>query len=265
MFAINTKDHVINALMQKQDAHFISTYKELKNQPSNDPVVFRSMAQRKTVSLCNKQGRDFFYVDTGYIGNTDTVTKKWFRVVKNNVQHTTVNYELPDTRFKTLCTTKSYLKFPGWKKDGGSILVVTPSEKPCKFYGVNKKQWLDNTLQLLDQFTDRKIIVREKEIKENRLKNNIYKQLDNDDVFAVVTYNSIAAIEAIGYGIPAFTTVPTAADDLCLKDLTKIESPLYADQQQVEKWQHWLAHCQYTLPEMKDGLVFKMIEEFDLQ
>jgi len=159
------------------------------------------------------------------------------------------------------------VKFNGWKPLGSAILLVTPSEKPCKFYGVDRTTWVKDTIEKLRQHTDREIIVRDKaERRRDRVKDNsIYKQFKEDNIYAVVTYNSIAAIESIGYGIPAFALAPTIAAPMCLDDLSKIESPMYADPEQVAKWQNWIGYCQYTVPEMTDGTVMKLIEEHNIK
>lgn len=263
MYAINPNDEYVKLLASTRHPAYIKTYKDLKDKPLTIPVIFRSMAQRKTVNLCEQQGRDYYYIDTGYLGISRY--KKWHRVVKNGVQHSEINYDMPCDRFKNLASSKPYLKFSGWKKDGRSILLVTPSEKPCKFYGIQKEEWVNTTLQKLKQHTDRPIVVRNKTPRQERIKDTIYHQIQRDNVFAVVTYNSIAAVEAIGYGVPAFTDTLTAADTFCLKDLTRIENPLYEDKEKIEKWQHWLAYCQYTVDEMRDGTVFNLIKEYNLQ
>lgn len=263
MYAINLNDEYVRLLANTRNPTYIKTYRDLKDKPSSIPVIFRSMAQRKTVNLCKQQERDYYYIDTGYLGISHY--KKWHRVVKNGVQHSKINYDMPYDRFKNLSNSKPYLKFLGWKKDGKSILLVTPSEKPCKFYGIQKEEWVNTTIQTLKKHTDRPIILRDKKPRQERIKNTIYNQIQVDDVFAVVVYNSIAAVEAIGYGIPVFTTAPTAADEFCKKDLSEIENPLYENEEKIEKWQHWLAYCQYNTNEMKDGTVFKLIKEYDLK
>jgi len=264
MYAINPNDEILPNFGISQKLTFIKTYRDLITAEDRDPVMFRGMTQRKTVALCNEQNRDFFYVDTGYLGSSHSLRKEYHRVVKNNVQHTNVNWEMPTDRFKWLSANKRYLKFPGWKRNGTSILVVTPSDKPCKFYGIKKDEWLKSTLDTLKKCTDRPIIIREKENRKIRSNNHLYKQMTNDNIFALVTYNSIAAIEAIGFGIPAFVSAPNAAQDLCSKDITNIENPYYADTQKVEKWQHWLAYCQYSITEMQVGKAFKIIQDYNL-
>lgn len=265
MIAIDPSDQIVKCMAQGADAEFIENYKALQDYPANIPVIFRSMTQRKTVALCDSQHRDYYYIDTGYIGNLEK-RKNWHRVVLNGMQHSSVRYDLPSDRFNLIAKSRSYLPFTGWKKTGRSILVVTPSEKPCKFYGINRDEWVNETLATISKYTDRPVIVRDKGLRRERIReNSIYSQIDENDVFAVVTYNSIAATEAIGYGIPAFTAAPNAADPFCLKDLSKIETPLYEAAEKVIAWQNWLGYCQYTTTEMTDGVVLNMIKEYDLK
>jgi len=222
------------------------------------------MAGRKIVEACDRQGRSYYYIDTGYIGNMQK-RKDWHRIVINGMQHSTPNFNCPSDRFDRIAEYKPYLNFPGWKKSGSAILLVTPSEKPCKFYGIDRDTWVTKTIKEIKQYTDRPIIIRDKSIRRERVgQGSIYNQLDTDDIFAVVTYNSIAATEAIGYGVPCFTLAPNAADYFCEKDLSKIENPKYEITELVEKWQHWLAYCQYLPIEMKDGTAMQLIKEYNI-
>ena len=263
--AIDPNDNIVQPLAEGLDATYINGFKELANHSNSCPVIFRGMTGRKIVEACEKQKREYLYIDTGYIGNMQK-RKDWHRVVSSGMQHTNINWEMPDDRFVGISNTKPYLRFPGWKKGGRSILVVTPSEKPCKFYGINRDEFVEQTITELKKHTDRKIVVRDKTIRRDRVGGgSIYNQLDEDDIFAVVTYNSIAATEAIGYGIPCFTLAPNAADFFCEKDLSKIETPKYAEPTRVHKWQHWLAYCQYKPYEMKDGTAIKLIRSYNLK
>jgi hypothetical protein len=262
--ALDSTDTIVAPLAANLRATFVEGYKNLSKYPSDQPVIFRSMAQRKTVEACEKQKRPYLYIDTGYIGNMQK-RKDWHRVVPSGMQHSTINWRCPSDRFERIAKTKPYLRFPGWKRNRSNILVVTPSEKPCKFYGINRDEWVEQTLSEIKKYTDRPIIVRDKTIRRERVGNgSIYHQLDEDNIFAVVTYNSIAATEAIGYGVPCFTLAPNAADYFCEKDLSKIENPKYLDPDLVNKWQNWLAYCQYLPSEMADGTTAKLIKEYNL-
>ena len=52
---------------------------------------------------------------------------------------------------------------------------------------------------------------------------------------------------------------------LCEKDFTKIETPLYEDDEKVRKWQHWLAYCQFRVEEMSNGTALELIERWDIR
>ena len=263
--ALDENDSIVNPFAVSLGAKFLQSYKLLKDYPSDCPVIFRGMAGKKIVNACQDQERPYYYIDTGYIGNMQK-RKDWHRVVVSGMQHQNIKWNMDAKRFNLISKTKSYLNFPGWKKDGKAILVVTPSEKPCKFYGINRDDWVKETLQTLAKYTDRPVIVRDKTIRRERVgEGSIYRQLDEDNIFAVVTYNSIAATEAIGYGIPCFTLAPNAADEFCAKDLSLIETPKYDDIDKVRSWQYWLAHCQYTVKEMVNGDAIKIIKEHNLR
>tara|TARA_B110000240_G_C13502674_1_gene454576 strand:+ start:45 stop:905 length:861 start_codon:yes stop_codon:yes gene_type:complete len=267
--AIDSTDGIVKCWHLGTNAEYIDSYKDLRDTtkyPLDVPVAIRSMASRKAVRLCEEMGRDYYYIDTGYVGNRQK-RKLYHRVVKNGMQHSNFK-EVPDDRWVGYVVNTpglEYLGFPGWKKNGGPILVVTPSEKPCKFYGISRQEWLDSTMEIIKKHTDREIIVRDKGLRRDRVGDgSLYNQLDQDDIFAVVTYNSIAATEAVGYGVPAFTAAPGIADMLCEKDLSKIETPRYEDISLVQKWQHWVAYCQYNTREMANGDAYKLIQKHNL-
>jgi len=263
MLAIDPNDAIVRDFAEGSEAKFISSYKELRNYSTDIPVIFRSMSQRKTVAECEKHRRDYYYIDTGYLGNTFK-RKDWHRIVPNGMQHCAPK-KMPADRFKTIVGNNDYLRFRSWRKHGKSILLVTPSDKPCKFYGINRTEWLEQTQATIKKYTDRPVVIRDKALRRDRIgKGSIFNQLVEDDVFAVVTYNSIAAIEAIGFGVPAFTMAPTAADNFCSKDLSLIETPQYAEPNEIIHWQNWLGYCQYTPREMQDGTALRIIKENEI-
>lgn len=235
----------------------------------NVPVSFRGITKGNLIRNCWRDNRDFYFVDTGYFGNYVTKynskgLKRWHRVVKNNVQHLGPVKPRPDDRWKTLVNEFPKLEWKGWKKDGSKILVVVPSEKPCKFYGINAAEWLETTVQELKKYTKRKIVIRNKAPirTERAVLNTIYDAMD-DDIFALVTYNSIAATEAVAYGIPAFALAPNAASSVSLNDLSKIETPYYPDAEKVHNWCCYLAYGQFSVNELGDGTAWRLINEYD--
>ena len=239
-------------------------HKELQNCTDQIPVSVRGMTERKVIHLCEKQKRDYYYIDTGYMGNLHK-RKDFHRVVKNNVQNMVPRYDLPDDRFKRIPDYTNLLRFAGWRKLDGPILVVTPSDKPCNFYGIDRDRWVADTVAEIQKHTDRQIIIRDKGLRRERLgDNSVPAQLIRDQVHCLVTYNSIAATEAISTGVPAIALAPGAADELCTKKISDIENPYYPDEEKVIAWQNWLAYCNYTTRELENGTALGIIEELKL-
>ena len=228
------------------------------------PLAFRSMTRRKLIHALWEEKRDFYYIDTGYLGNREK-RKNYHRVVKNNVQHADRVKELPSDRWRRLVARHPYLEYKGAKYlgDREAILLVTPSEKPCKFYNVNRDVWLNKTIDEIKKHTDRPIIVRNKPDRRDRVGDkSIYEVFETQKIHSVVTYNSIAAVEAIHYGIPAYSEAPNAATTLCFTNLDQIDKKNYPSEAKVMQWLHYLAYCQYTTSEMAIGLPLHNLREY---
>jgi len=228
---------------------------------SEDPIVLRVILKHKIMKRCWKEGRDFYYMDTGYFGNevnskNPNGWKYWHRIVKNNLQHSEI-ISRPDDRWKQFNKT-----FEPWKKSGRKILIAKPDEKPCKFYGIDLEQWTNETIQTIKKYTDRPVEIRERAPKRvDRIVSNTLKQALDDDVFALVTFNSNAATEAIMYGYPTFTLAPcNAASPVASNDLSQIEKPYYPDQDKLHSWACHLAYGQFHNDELQTGAALTMIQ-----
>lgn len=225
-----------------------------KYEDSNKPIVLRGILKKKIIHKCWKEKRDFYYMDSGYFGNERTASnpngwKYWHRIVKNDLQHGEI-VSRPDDRFKVFNK-----QFSQWKKGGRKILIAKPDEKPCKFYGVDLDKWVEDTVNEIKKYTDRPVVVRERAPKRiDRIATDTLQQALDDDVFALVTYNSVAAVESIFHGIPAFTLAPAnAASPVSSKDLSKIETPYYPDMDKLYAWGCHLAYGQFHTSELRNG------------
>ena len=253
----NGTDEYVNMFAQGSGFNPTSD-KEFDYNSSSSPIVLRGILKHKIMKQCWEDKRDFYYMDSGYLGNYKSPINpngwKWFhRIVKNNLQHEKI-IDRPEDRWRKL-----QYKIPNWKKDGRNILVVMPSDKPAKFYGINMDDWRQNVIDTISQHTDRPIIIREKASRPERIQKTIYEELDN--AYAVVTLQSIAATEAILYGVPTFSLETNAAMPLSSNDLTKIETPFYPDKDLVYKWACHLAYGQFHIDELKDGTAWRIINE----
>jgi len=253
------EDDFINLFAKGCNSTPIST-DDFDYKSSTDSIVLRGILKHKIMKRCWKDGRTFYYMDTGYFGNERTSSnpngwKYWHRIVKNDLQHGEIILR-PDDRFKKFNKT-----FTPWKKTGSKILIAAPDEKPCKFYGIDKDQWVADTIVKIKEHTDRPVEVRERAPKRiDRIANDTLYQALDKDVFALVTFNSVAAIESIFYGIPAFTLAPTnAASPVSLQDLSKINEPYYADSDKLYAWACHLAYGQFHTSELNSGQAMEML------
>jgi len=231
--------------------------------------VYQGIVKRKHIHRCQKANQNFFYMDSGYFGNFispgNTSGKKQFtRIVKNDVQKHWLE-QFPSDRWDNLVKGDPRLKWPGWKKNGKKILVVVPNRKSCIFYGYDtdpyvdgRRPWLESTIQTIKNHTGMEIVVREKGSRSQRHHSSIYDELDTG-VFATVAFNSIAAMESIAYGVPAFVAVPCAASPLALTDFSKIATPWYPGPELVAQHCHSLAYGQFTHEEMADGTAWNIL------
>ena len=227
---------------------------------STDPLVLRGIMKHKIIKRCWADQRDFYYMDTGYLGNRPSATnpngwKFWHRIVPNNLQHDTV-IERPADRWQRLG-----IKMRPEQKHSRNILLVAPDEKPCSFYGITLDQWMQTTIETLKQHTDRPILVRERPA--SRLARKTQKAEDwLMDVHAVVTYNSSAATESIIAGVPVFVTAPcNAARPVSNLDLSKIETPWFPTDDERHAWACHLAYGQFHTTELMSGLAAKILQE----
>lgn len=264
IFLNNTKKSQYIEIFAKGCGSTVTSYEDFVYENSNNPLVLRGILKDKLIKRCWQDNRDFYYFDTGYIGN-DVYDKNpngykfWHRIVKNNLQHGEI-ISRPDDRWRKLGK-----EIKSWKTPGRRIIIAAPDEKPCKFYGINLDQWLEDVTSTLKKYTDRPIVIRQRPADRIDRKQNIplVQELEND-VFALITFNSVAATEAILNGIPAFTLAPAnAASPVSLQDLTKIETPYYPDKDKLYEWACHIAYGQFHTEELRNGIAKKILEKIN--
>jgi hypothetical protein len=264
---IKFSDYPALIMANYPEAKFMSShdYKRAKNDIV-DPILIRGISSGEYAKHAQSNSRDYYFVETGYLGNypsdnNRTGRKVYHRIEKNDMQQNRI-LDVPDDRWKELCKFNPALTYRGWKKPGNKILLIMSTDKPFEYYGHNREKWLEKTIKTIKKHTDREIVIREKSGRAVRTNDSIYEALD-DDIYALVTYNSIAAVEAIQYGIPAFSMAPTAASTVSLNDLTLIEYPPRVHEDVVYKWLSSIAYGQFSLSEILTGKAWELVQEND--
>ena len=227
-----------------------------KEKDTNTPMLIRGLGggSRKAIDSCKKTGRTFYAVDTGYFGNTKT---KWVhRITKNNVQQIGPIIDRPNDRAKMF--GYKFKKFTS----GSKILVCPPSLKVMDMFGQpTPEEWVKQTVRQLKQYTDRPIEIRLKPNRTERVTNKTIQQALADNVHCLVTYNSIASIEALMEGKPALVLGPNAAEAICETQIENIDKPKIPTKEEMNAFMNHIAYCQFTIPEMESGYAWRTVNE----
>lgn len=231
------------------------------------PLVVRGVVKKEQMNNCRSINRDFYYIDTGYVGNFpcqgNPVGKKiWHRIVKNGLQHSDLR-DVPSDRWELLLKQDPNLRFKGRKNFDKKILLVLPNPKATKYYDVDFDTWVNDTTEQIKKYSPLPIEVR---VKGSRVyRNHEYSIYDafNSGVYATVAFNSIAALESILYGIPAFVSVPCAASPLANTDLSALANPFFPDVDLIQKQCNNIAYGQFRVDEIENGTAFNILEKYE--
>jgi len=244
-----------------------------KSIPGTAPSIFRGVVKRKHIQQHWQDKKDFYYMDTGYFGNFQSLgnpsgKKLFHRIVKNDLQKHWLE-KCPSDRWQEICKIDPRYQWKGWKKQGNKILIIVPNRKSCVFYGYDtdpyvngEKPWLIKTIETIKKYTDMEIVIREKGSRSARHHHSIFDALD-EGVFATVAFNSIAALESVIYGIPSFITVPCAALPLASTNLSQIATPFYPDETLIQQHCSSLAYGQFTHEEIANGTAWKILKKYE--
>jgi len=187
--------------------------------------------------------RDWFYLDNAYF---DAARGRMLRATRNATQAS--GFEPPDwPRWAALG-----VPIRPWRRHGRHVLLVAQSQTHMRCVAGQRGNWWREALELLRRHTDREIVVRGWRSNKRALAATLTEALH--DCWALVTWSSAAANEALLAGVPVFTAGRCAASPLGLADLTRIETPVYPDDR--VRWAAALAGRQWTLEEMRAGMAW---------
>lgn len=261
---IKFNDYPAMIMAAYPDAKFITSY-DYKRTKDNitDSILIRGISSGGHARHAIEHKRDFYFIETGYLGNyrcdnNTTGRKIYHRIEKNSMQQSRI-MDVPDDRWRDLCAFNPSLNYQGWRRPGSKILLIMSTNKPFEYYGTTRDKWIAKTVKTLKKHSDREIVIREKGGRGERTNDTIYDAFD--DVWAVVTYNSIAAVEAIQHGIPALCTAPTAASSVTTGDFKQIENPPRQSEDVIYKWLSSVAYGQFSLNEILTGQAWSLVQE----
>jgi hypothetical protein len=191
-----------------------------------------------------KSGQPFLYMDNAYWRREPRGLR--FRLIHSGV-HLNKVLDRPADRFEALNKTAPIVVEP-WRKSGRTVVVIPPSTAQKLMLGFHN--WEAETVAKLKAITDRPVFV--KATKQESLRECLRKQ----DAWAVVTFASVAGLEAATWGYPVFATERCCAWPVSAGPLERIETPEYPDRM---PWLHSLAYAQWCMGDLNK----LNLEEYD--
>jgi len=140
---------------------------------------------------------NFFHIDNGYIGNHRHKTPFYYRISYNSLQNTKP-CPVPHSR-------REFLEFDDnlwqdWNPIGEYNLLVMPNNSNIfKYLGQDYDTWRRDTIQYYES-QPTKLVIREKEGKRRQRFKEVLPLMSNAK--QVITYHSMAAVEALCLGKP---------------------------------------------------------------
>jgi len=227
-----------------------------REQNTDNSLVIRGLGgnSRKAIQHCWATGRTFYAIDTGYFGNGKN--KNVHRVTKNALQYLGPIVERDGDRARQF--GYRFKKF----KSGSKILLVPPSDKVMSMFNQPDPEiWVQQVINELKKYTNRPIEVRLKPTRSDRTSTDTIQAALADDVHCLVTFNSIAAVEALMEGKPAIVLGQNAASVVAETDIRRVENPRHPNKDEMDAYMANLAYQQFTVPELRSGFAWKTVNE----
>jgi len=237
-----------------------------------DIAIFQGLVRgtKEVHDVCISKEKDWYYFDQPYFFSNDyqqsDTGDRWYRICKNNTQKNYLeqSYKV-DRRFDKLIERlnqkcKDELTPKPWQYDGKHILIIPPSYHTAHWYGIDRHEWTQNIINKIS-LHDRThpIVIREKFKGKADWGEKVDKPLSEDlkDCYAMVSFHSMCAVQAVMSGIPSYCSEhsPAFPVSLGLNELDQIKDPLYAGDR--EDWIKSLMCSQFTEEEMKSGQAYK--------
>ncbi len=259
------------AQKNKKDDNFFNHSWPTWNLEVPDIAIFQGLIRgtKEVHDVCISRNKNWYYFDQPYFFATDyepsATGDRWYRICKNNTQKNYLekSYKV-DRRFDKLTERlnqkcRDELTPKQWQYGGKHILVIPPSYHTALWYGIDRHEWTKNIIKEIAKY-DRThpIVIREKFKDGADWGEKVIKPLSEDlkDCYAMVSFHSMCAVQAVMNGVPSFCSEhsPAYPVSLGLDELDQIKDPLYAGDR--EDWVKSLMCSQFTEVEMKQGLAY---------
>ena len=216
-----------------------------------------------------ERNEEWWYVDNGYLTQQITrypepkihdLDKTYFRIVKGGL-HTLQGKSGSVDRLRVLENQGIDVQFKGWTTNTEHILLC-PSSPTVTFFinDMSQEEWEENVRSELRQHTDRPIKFRNKPRPGNQWWNTDIKE-DLKGCHCLITNMSLAAVDAVINQVPVLTHRNNVAFKVSIDNIHNINKTPKHPREVVEPWLNMLSHNQFTIPEIEEGLAYKILNE----
>ena len=215
-----------------------------------------------------------------------TQSKSYLRYGYDGIFPNTAEYcwDNPDPMRWEIIKRNLNIDLKPWRLSGGNyILLCCQRDGGWSMGGLSVISWIEHTIKMLRQFTDRPILIRFHPGDKNVLQHNSvihqwtssgireFQNLNISDkenllddfksAFAVIGHNSSPTVASVIHGIPTLVTDPDRAqvNGVCLQRWQDIESPKEFDR---EKWIRKIAQTHWSFDEVKQGLAWQHLKNY---
>jgi len=230
----------------------VSVDEALESDPSI-PVCWAGSYKNFLFDHCIDNSRKFYNLDSGYFGNKKQ--KTFVRISVNEFQNTKTIVPRPRDRWDLLAIKDTCLK------QGSTIVLVPPDTKKIHLLNLkSEEQWIENTVNLIKQHSDRQIRIRYRPASRvDRIEFNTFKDFLNKDTHCVIGHSSNALVEAAMWGIPVIALGSSATQSLYSTDIVSIDDIKPVDQDLKQDWLNHLAYSQFNKEELLSGVAWELL------
>ena len=208
--------------------------------------MFGSPARWDILRQAIGEGRDWYYADHAYFGRFE-----YYKVTKNAYQLSSNHLGLGPNAYRF---DRLKVEIKPWRNSGDFILVCPPDEKFAKLHRFNGLEWLSHVCSAISGFTDRPLMVRQRE--DITYSNTLSSDLVG--AWCMVTYVSNAAVESVCAGVPVICLGDCAASIMGSNNLADINDPPTPDGRR--EWASRLAANQWTMQEIASGMAWRELK-----
>ncbi len=177
-------------------------------------------------------GKDFLYADNSYFDRGPRSGN--FRLIRNATHLTTVLPEQPGRAVNVPAPEPWKVVEPGRTRQ--QIVVIPPSPYLINIW--DEPHWLRDTVEEIHAYTSKPVII--KYDKQRPLR----EYLEKHDAYAVVTYASVAGVEAALWGYPVFAGERCPAKPVSAGAIKDIAEPKYPER---GPWLRSLAYANWSV------------------